>query len=178
MDMDQMDSTPMGNRRQDGFPTADPLQALEQDHRMVRLLFERMLNSQDMQVKQQCGPQILMALEMHSRLEESCFYPQVEQIDPQLISHCQQEHEETDRLVEQLKGMDMSDPNCDRMFRQLCDSVMHHIGEEENKLFPQIRSANIDMESLGIQMAAFEANMSSEMARSGNQSSSGRGLNR
>jgi hemerythrin superfamily protein len=159
MDTDPMDMNPVGNRQSEGFPVDQPLQALEKDHHYVRELFGHFLNTQDVLVKQQAGPQILLALEMHAALEEAVFYPRVRSADPALVNECEEEH------AQELKGMDVTDPQCDRMFRHLCDAVLHHIEAEENRLFPKLRQSNIDMEALGLEMQAFEANMVTQQAQ-------------
>lgn len=160
-----MITDPIGNRRSEGFPTSDPLQALEKDHNFVKKLFERYFTTQDMRVKQEAGPEILELLEMHSSLEEAVFYPAVQQLNTSLVGQCQGEHEQADQLLQQLKSMDLNDPQCDSMFQQLRDAILQHIEVEEQQLFPAIRQANMDMEALGIQMQAYEANMVATQAR-------------
>lgn len=154
-----MDMDPVEDRRSGGFPVDQPLHALEKDHRFVRELFGHFLNTQDVLVRQQAGPRILMLLEMHAALEEATFYPRVRDVAPSLIDECEEQHGQADQLIQQLKGMDATDPQCDRMFRHLCDAVLHHIDIEENRLFPEVRKASLDFEAMGLEMQAFEANM-------------------
>jgi len=165
MDTDPMNMNPVASRQSEGFPVDQPLQALQKDHHYVRELFGHFLNSQDVLVKQQAGPQILMALEMHTALEEAVFYPRVRSVDPTLVAECEDEHGQADQLIQQLKGMDVTDPQCDRMFRHLCDAILHHIDVEENRLFPKLRQSSVDMEALGLEMQAFEANMVAQQAQ-------------
>ncbi|TCS38414.1 hemerythrin HHE cation binding domain-containing protein [Paucimonas lemoignei] len=160
-----MITDPIGNRRSEGFPTSDPLQALEKDHNFVKKLFERYFSTQDQQVKQEAGPEILQLLEMHSSLEEATFYPAVQQLDARLVEECMSEHEQADQLIHQLKGMDPSNPQCDAMFQQLRDAILQHIDAEEKQLFPVVRQSNMDLEALGIQMQAYESNMVATLAR-------------
>jgi hemerythrin superfamily protein len=178
MDTDPMDMNPVGNRQSEGFPVDQPLQALEKDHHYVRELFGHFLNTQDVLVRQQAGPQILLALEMHAALEEAVFYPHVRSVDPALVTECEEEHGQADQLIRQLKGMDVTDPQCDRMFRHLCDAVLHHIEAEENRLFPKLRQSSMDMEALGLEMQAFESNMVAQQAQQSERkdASAGRSL--
>ncbi|WP_081583551.1 hemerythrin domain-containing protein [Noviherbaspirillum massiliense] len=149
---------PIAERSSGGFPVNQPLQALEKDHNYVKKLFEHYMNTQDQAVREQAGKQILIALEMHSSMEEATFYPRVQNIDPGLVDQCKDQHEQTDQMVHQLKGMNPSDPQCQRMFQQLRDAIVQHIEIEEHQLFPAIQKANIDMEAMGLEMQAFEAN--------------------
>jgi hemerythrin superfamily protein len=149
-----------------GFPTDQPMEALKRDHQYVRQLFDRYLNTSDEAVKQEAGPEIIRALELHADLEEAVFYPRVRSIDPRLVEHSEQEHQEARQLMEQLKRFDMADPQCDRLFRQLADSVLHHVESEEQQLFPSVQNSGLDLASLGLEMQAYEASILSAQARS------------
>ena len=153
-------------RGQGEIPGGQPLEALKRDHRYVEQLFDRYLNSNDVAVKREAGPEIIRALELHADLEEAVFYPKVRSVDPGLVDHGEQEHQEARQLMEQLKSIDMTHPQCEQLFRQLSDSVMHHVETEEQQLFPKVQRAGIDLDALGIEMQAYEANALSAQARS------------
>ncbi|MGE5649882.1 MAG: hemerythrin domain-containing protein [Bacillota bacterium] len=169
-----MTDDPIGTRGEGAFPVDQPMQALEKDHQFVRQLFDRYGNTQDRQVKQEAGRRILELLEMHSALEESTFYPAVAQADAALVEQCKNDHEQVDQMVQQLKGMDAGDPQCDRLFQQLRDDVLRHMQVEEQQLFPAIRQANLDLQAIGLQMQAFESNMAASRARDSAQRGSKR----
>jgi len=160
-----MDIDPNEHRSQSGFPVDQPLDALKADHAFVKQLFERYTTTQDMKVKEEAGPRILELLEMHASLEETVFYPAVHQIDASLVDHSEQEHQEAKQLINQLKSMQVGSAQYDQMMVQLRDSIMHHVQSEEQKLFPEVQQAGIDMTQLGIQMQAYEASMVSAQAR-------------
>ncbi len=151
------------------IPGGQPLEALKRDHRYVKQLFDRYLNTHDTAVKREAGPEIIRALELHADLEEAVFYPKVRGVDPGLVDHGEQEHQEARQLMEQLKTIDMTHPQCEQLFRQLADSVLHHVESEEQQLFPKVQQAGIDLEALGIEMQAYEANALSAKARSPNR---------
>lgn len=141
------------------FPVDRPVEALVRDHDLVRALADRYLHSDSQEVKQQAGRQILHALHLHSRLEESVFYPAVSCIDETLIKHFEQDHQKVDELLATLDGMALTDAHSDRLMRELISAVTAHIQEEENQLFPRIEASGVDMTPVGVQMQAFEANM-------------------
>ena len=141
------------------YPVDQPVKALIRDHDMVRALADKYLNSDSQDVKKQAGTQILQALHMHSRLEESIFYPAVRSIDASLIGHFEQDHLKVDDLVATLEGMSFDDSHSDTLMRELLGAVMAHIQEEENDLFPRIEGSGLDMTAVGLQMQSFEANM-------------------
>lgn len=164
-----MSSGSFQSGKQAGFPTDQPMEALKRDHQYVRQLFDRYLFTNDIAVKQEAGPEIIRALELHTDLEETVFYPRVRDIAPDLVDHSEQEHQEARQLMEQLKGMDAQDPQCDQFFRQLADSVLRHVESEEQQLFPKVQQSGLDLASLGLEMQAYEASAISAQARASDQ---------
>jgi hemerythrin superfamily protein len=151
------------------FPADRPVEALLRDHNLVRKLADAYLNSQSIDVKMQSATQILQALENHSRLEESVFYPGVRQIDASMIGHFEQDHQKVDDLLASLKKMSLNDAQADRMVRDLITMVMQHIQEEENDFFPKLEQANMDLTPIGLQMQSFEANLVHMQAQASDQ---------
>lgn len=147
------------NENPNAFPVDRPTEALIRDHNMVRKLAEMYSNSDSMEVKIRAAEQILMALETHSLLEETVFYPAVREVDPTMIGHFEQEHQKTDQLLVELKRMSLNDPQALPMFEQLMALHMQHIEEEEAEFFPKLELANMDMTPIGLQMQSYEANL-------------------
>lgn len=146
-----------------------PLEALKKDHQIVKSLFDRYLNTNDVAVKREAGPRILMLLEMHADLEEATFYPKARSVDAEMVNHGQGEHDEMRQMIQQLKGMQPGDSQCDQLYQKLCDTVLDHVEEEENELFPKVRQSNIDLEALGLEMQAYEASMVASHAKASAQ---------
>lgn len=153
------------HRGQAGFPVDQPLEALKADHAFVRQLLARYTTTHDMRVKEEAGPRILELLEMHANIEETVFYPTVHQLDPSLVNHSEQEHQEARQLMEQLKGMQVGSAGYDQTMVQLRDAIMHHVQSEEQNLFPKVQQSGMDMTQLGVQMQAYEASMVTSQAR-------------
>jgi hemerythrin superfamily protein len=151
--------------------TDDPIAALMRDHDMVRKLADKYLNSSDMEVKKQAATQLLQAVHTHSRIEESVFYPNVRCLDDNLIRHFEQDHLKVDDLLATLQGMSPDEPRAEPMMRELLSSLMSHIEEEENDLFPRLRQSNVDMADIGLQMQSFEANLIHMQAQASDQGS-------
>jgi hemerythrin superfamily protein len=143
-------------RRRGEFPVDQPMEALKTDHNFVRQFFDRYFQAQDANEKREIGDHILLLLEDHTSLEEGVFYPQVRDVDPSLIDHCEQEHEQAKQLIETLKPLDEGDPQLEPMFRQLADAIFKHVDTEEQQLFPKVQQANLDLSAIGHEMAAFE----------------------
>ena len=161
-------------RTQGSFSLDDPTQALMQDHEYVRQLFQRYLSTQDELVKQQAGPQICDALQMHTSLEEAVFYPRVQDIDPALVEKCEDDHQQADELLVQLQELQPGEPAYDDLMQQLRDAIISHIEVEEQQLFPAVRNSAMDLQDLALRMQAYESNLISSQAASGKGSQSGR----
>lgn len=147
-------------RRRGEFPVDQPMEALKTDHNLVRQLFGRYFQTWDINEKKDVGRHILSLLEMHTSLEEDVFYPRVRDVDPSLIDHCEQEHEQARQLMERFKLMGDADPQqAEETFRQLADAIFRHIDTEEQQLFPKIRQANLDLNAIGREMQTFETSM-------------------
>ena len=71
------------------------------------------------------------------------FYPAVRAAieDDDLMNEAQVEHDSAKDLIEQLEGMDATDPMYHATFKVLCEYVLHHAKEEEDEMFPKVRSA-------------------------------------
>lgn len=152
-------ATEMEQGSKGAFPVDRPVEALVRDHDLVRALADKYLHSDSQEVKKQAGRQILQALHLHSRLEESVFYPAVRCIDEALLKHFEQDHQKVDDLLATLDGMSLTDAHSDSLMRELISAITAHIQEEETQLFPRIEGSGVDMTPIGVQMATFEANM-------------------
>ncbi|TFW06775.1 hemerythrin domain-containing protein [Oxalobacteraceae bacterium OM1] len=144
------------SRRRGDFPTEQPLQALRDDHALLRRQFDRYFAVQDKADKQDAGTHIVQLLQMHAALEEGAFYPRVRSVDPGLIAHGLEEHEKARHLVALLEPMDKAGTDAARLMRELADTMLDHIEEEEGQLFPKIEQSQIDMSALGHEMQALE----------------------
>jgi len=155
------------SRQRGSFPLDDPTQSLMHDHKYVRQLMQRYLGTQDERVRQQAGPQICEALQMHTTLEEAVFYPRVQELDPALVERCQDDHQEADELLVQLQELQPGEEAYDDLMQQLHDAVTAHMELEEQQLFPAVRNASMDLQDLALRMQAYESNLISTQAASG-----------
>jgi iron-sulfur cluster repair protein YtfE (RIC family) len=157
--MDNDQNTNPGTSEYEPFPVDRPVQALLRDHDMVRKLARVYLNSESMEARTQAALQILPAIDKHSRLEESVFYPAVRQVDSAMIDHFRQDHQKADDLLATLLGMLLDEPETDGLIRELISVTMGHMLEEEDNFFPKLDLARLDMTAIGLEMQAFAANL-------------------
>jgi hemerythrin superfamily protein len=156
---DSINPDPIHANTRQAFPVDNPVEALLRDHELVRKLADSYMNTDSMEVKKQAATQLLQAIHTHSRLEESAFYPAVRQVAPDTIGHFEHDHLKVDDLLATLQGMSMDEARFDPMMRDMLNSVLTHIQEEESDFFPKLQQANLDMTPIGLEMQAFEANM-------------------
>ena len=75
--------------------------------------------------------------------------------DQQMVQEAYQEHSEAKTLIQQLQGMQASDPQFTTLFQQLQQDIEHHVQEEETEMLPKAEQELSDqMDRLGQEMAA------------------------
>lgn len=143
----------------------NPLEALRRDHQLVRRLADAYANDTHTTARHQAAEQMLQALDLHARLEETVFYPAVRAIAADLVGKFEDTHHRTDDMLAAIRATPGNDPRREAMLRELIDATLQHIREEEEQLFPTLEQSGLDMASLGLQMQAFEANLVHMAAR-------------
>jgi len=91
-------------------------------------------------------------LTVHATIEEEIFYPAIRNLDDEtrdLVSEAAVEHQSLKDIVGRLEAAPPSDPLYDAGVKVLAEYVKHHVKEEENELFPKVRSSEIDLDALG-----------------------------
>jgi hemerythrin superfamily protein len=117
----------------------DAIVLLRTQHREVEKLFKA-VDKGDVSVV----PEICAALEEHARIEEDVFYPAVRDEVPDELSQVLESVEEhliVKRLVAELKEMRPDDEAYEAKATVLAENVRHHVREEEDEMFPAVRSA-------------------------------------
>jgi len=133
----------------------DAFNLLKTDHRKVAELFDQ-LESANGKAKLQVFAQIKTELELHTHIEETIFYPALE--DPrqthELVLEAYEEHDVVKKLLAQLSKAKSADEEWDAQAKVLRENVEHHVEEEENELFKKTRAAlsQEEIETLGEQM--------------------------
>lgn len=119
--------------------TDAPIEMLKTDHRKVESLFEQFKNTSDNIEKHDLAQQAFNELEIHAKLEEKLFYPQVQNISAQglnLVLDARLEHEKMKQLIKEMRQLRLQNQNFHERFKNLLQIVMQHIKYEEEKIFP------------------------------------------
>jgi len=130
------------------------LAMLTEDHRRVQEMFERFEATRGKAQKERLASNICSELEVHAQLEEEMFYPAIREAidDPHLVSEADVEHASAKDLIRQIQGSNPEDDHYDARVKVLGEYVSHHIEEEENEIFPQVRESELDLAEMAERM--------------------------
>ena len=136
---------------------SDVLSLLKADHDKVRKMFKEFekLEADDSEEKAQLVKQTCAELKVHTQIENEIVYPAIRQAieDDDMMDEALVEHEAAEELISQLEQLQPGDELFDAKFTVLGEYVNHHIAEEQKKMFPKAKKADIDLVSLGEQVA-------------------------
>lgn len=136
----------------------DAIALLTEDHNVVKKLFkqyEKLVDSEgDSEDKADLVKQICTELTIHAQIEDEIFYPAVRNaIDDDLImDEADVEHAEVKDLIMQLEGMSPDEDHYDAKVKVLGEQVEHHIKEEQDEMFPKVKKAKMDIDTLGAEL--------------------------
>ena len=148
------------------------IELLEADHAVVDGLFEEVEDS-DASRHPLLFAQIRAELEAHAHIEESIFYPTIQEDGDEalieLTSDALKEHAEMKVVLGDLAAS-VSDPDkFEPLLIKLIEDVRHHVEEEEGEMFPLVEDQfdEAALENLGLLLQAEKDRFqtSSESAR-------------
>lgn len=135
----------------------DALQMLADDHRTVEALFEKYDTARGAAAQQKIVRQICEELVIHTMMEEQVFYPAIhDAVELDMMDEAQVEHDSAKALILSLQQGSPDDEFYDAKVSVLKEQIEHHVYEEERQrgsMFSQVRKADIDLVTLGVQMA-------------------------
>lgn len=154
-----------GSQKKNSILSEDKIDAIElltQDHRNVKDLFEQYesLSDRAFASKKKLAQKICLELTKHATAEEEIFYPAVRRASKEIedvIDEATVEHASAKELIAQIFAMEPSDDLYDAKVKVLSEQINHHVQEEEGEMFPKARDANLDLASLGEEIAARKA---------------------
>ena len=134
------------------------LDLLSEDHKKVKELFEEAENAEGKE-QQKLFDQIKQELETHTRIEETIFYPAVQQYEElkDMVLESLEEHKQVKTLLKEMDGLAADSDKFEPKLKVLMENVEHHAEEEEEgKMFPQLRDLmdEQELEDLGAELDA------------------------
>ena len=129
------------------------LDILKQDHQKVKGLFQEMRKDSDRGRQKELLDKIDTELEIHTHIEETVFYPAVDEHEEfkDMIAEALEEHQEAKSLLDELEELGADDHDFGSKLQQLMEAVEHHVEEEEGEMFPKIQEVfdEDELEELG-----------------------------
>ena len=129
------------------------LDILKQDHQKVKGLFQEMRKDSDRGRQKELFDKIDTELEIHTHIEETVFYPAVDEHEEfkDMIAEAREEHQEAKLLLDELEELGADDHDFGSKLQQLMEAVEHHVEEEEGEMFPKIQKVftEDELEELG-----------------------------
>jgi hemerythrin superfamily protein len=147
----------------------DAIALLTEDHTMVEKLFkdyEKLKKAEgSAEERMALAREICTALVVHTQIEEEIFYPAAREAidDEDILDEAEVEHASAKELITQLGEMSPEDELYDAKVTVLGEYVMHHVKEEQGEIFPKVKKAKVDIESLGAEMFQRKQELESEM---------------
>lgn len=138
---------------------------LRADHKLVAELFEQFDKARVRSRKRELAGKICNELSVHARIEEEIFYPAVRGVltDKTLIPEAQVEHGSLKLLIKDIQGINADDELFDARVKVLGEYVKHHVKEEQNEIFPQVRASNLNMQELGAMLLVRKQELQKEL---------------
>jgi hemerythrin superfamily protein len=141
------------------------LDLLIADHNRVRGLFARFqaaVDDDDTDTMAELAATIAEELHVHTTIEEEVFYPAVRDTDDEISSTVDEgleEHHVVDVLLDEIADLEPGSDQWIAKMTVVIENVEHHAGEEEEELFPPLRSSlGADrLQSLGDELDAKKA---------------------
>lgn len=137
----------------------DALELLHEDHKKVKELFEEAEGTEDQKEKEKIFEEIKSKLETHARIEETIFYPAMQEHEElrNMVLESIEEHKQIKTLLKEMDNLKSDSEKFEPKLKVLMENVEHHAEEEEEgKMFPKIREilSDEDLEELGQELEA------------------------
>jgi hemerythrin superfamily protein len=149
----------------------DAIVLLKNDHRTVEKLFKEFEKSHKADArpdaKKRIVDQVIKELTTHAYIEETIFYPVARKAVPETAEHVLEsveEHHVVAWMLSELMNLDPSDERYDAKMTVLIENVRHHVEEEEQDWFPEVRKGlgRKRLQELAEQMEAAKADAPSD----------------
>jgi hemerythrin-like domain-containing protein len=121
----------------------DAITMLRDDHKTVEKLFKQFEKAEEKPKEaRKVADQVIEELSVHAAIEEQVFYPAVRKEMPDAeddILEAFEEHHVVKWLLSELDGMSPDHERFRAKMTVLIENVRHHVEEEEQTLFPEVR---------------------------------------
>ena len=141
--------------------STDAIVLLKDDHKQIRKVFRDFQAAGDAATSRKgtLVKKMIELLTQHTYIENEVMYPRVRALLPDLeddVLESYEEHHVADVLVMELSTMKPTDERFDAKTTVLIENVTHHMDEEEQEWFPQVRQGlgRKQLQEIGAEMVA------------------------
>lgn len=122
----------------------DAITLLKQDHKTVNKLFKQFEQAKQPAQQRKLAAKVIQELSIHAAIEEMVFYPAVRERVPSTedtVLESLEEHHIVKWVLAELDDMKPDHERFKAKMTVLIENVRHHVEEEEQELFPEVRKA-------------------------------------
>ncbi len=150
----------------------DAISLLRADHKEVSSLFAEYEKTRSNAKKKEIATRICTELTVHAQIEEEIFYPAAKQAlkDKEMVPEAIVEHATLKQLIGQIQSEEPDGEMFDAKIKVLSEYVKHHVNEEQNELFPKLKSTGLDLVDLGIQLMSRKEELLAQFSEASTQS--------
>ena len=153
-------------------PARDAVALLKADHADVKKCFkdyEKLVKKgAGARERQALAAEICKMLTVHAQIEEEIFYPASRELlgdDADLVDEADVEHASAKELIAQIEDGSAEDMHFNARVKVLAEYIDHHVKEEQDELFPEVKAAGMDTKAIGQALAARKAELMGNAAR-------------
>src|SRR6266550_3025379 len=121
-------------------------------------MFAQAQQSEDKKQQKQVFREIKSELATHTRIEESIFYPTLQEYEElkDMVLESLEEHRQMKTVLRELSRLSAGSAKFAPKLKVLKDDVEHHAEEEEGKMFVQVAKVveSVELERLGEELEA------------------------
>jgi hemerythrin superfamily protein len=148
----------------------DAIALLKADHAEVKKRFKAYQklvdNDGGAEERQAVAEEICLLLTVHATIEEEIFYPATRDVlesDVDLVDEADVEHASAKDLIAQIRAMQPEEPLYNAKVKVLGEYVDHHVEEEQDEMFPKVKTGKLDTRAIGAQLAERKQALMAEM---------------
>lgn len=134
------------------------LELLKTDHKKVSSLFKQVEATESQEEHLRLFEQIRVELETHTHIEETIFYPRIQQYEDlkDIVLEGIEEHRQVKTLIREIDRLVEGSEKLDAKLKVMGENVEHHVEEEETEMFPKVEKAmsQDELAELGAQLEA------------------------
>jgi iron-sulfur cluster repair protein YtfE (RIC family) len=113
-------------------------QLLEKQHRKVEAIFSKLEGKHP---SEELLTELANDLVAHMTIEQEIFYPEISEVDSDLVMESYEEHSLAELALKRLIHTELDDSAFHARVIALKELIEHHVKEEEEELFPKVEKA-------------------------------------